>query len=141
MSMNSDFTIAVHSLVYLAYLPGHMASSETIAHNVATNPARIRKVMSTLRKVGFVKTKEGTHGGYLLGCDPEDITLADVYHTVSYGNLQPNWCTGDPSDTCPISSNTQVVMDHIFNKAEDCYESFLHQFTVASVLDKIKSHS
>lgn len=139
--MNSDFTIAVHSLVYLANLPEYMASSEAIAHNVATNPARIRKVMSVLRKKGFVKTKEGMRGGYLLSCDPENITLADVYHTVSYGTLQPNWCTGDPDDTCPISSNTQVVMDHIFNKAEDYYELYLNQFTVASVLDKIKTHS
>lgn len=139
--MNSDFTIAVHSLVYLANLPEHMASSEAIAHNVTTNPARIRKVMSTLRKKGMVRTKEGTRGGYLLSCDPKNITLADVYHTVSYGTLQPNWCTGDPDDTCPISSNTQVVMDHIFNKAEDCYELYLSQFTVASVLDKIKTYS
>ncbi|MDF2719721.1 MAG: hypothetical protein K0R28_6646, partial [Paenibacillus sp.] len=29
--MNSEFTVAVHSLVFLAYLPDHMASSELIA--------------------------------------------------------------------------------------------------------------
>ncbi|OLN22538.1 transcriptional regulator [Domibacillus antri] len=137
--MKSEFTIAVHSLVYLAYLPGHMASSEAIAHNVATNPARIRKVMSALRKEGLVRTKEGTRGGYMLGCDPTDITLADVYHAVSYGTLQPNWCTGVPDHSCPVSSNTQVVMDRIFSAAEDHYEAFLRQFTVASVLDNIKS--
>ena len=51
--MNSDFTIAVHSLVYLAYLPDHMASSESIAENVCTNPARIRKDDQLLKKKGI----------------------------------------------------------------------------------------
>ncbi|MET1029765.1 Rrf2 family transcriptional regulator [Domibacillus tundrae] len=137
--MNSNFTIAVHSLVYLAYLPGHMASSEAIAHNVATNPARIRKVMSMLRNSGFVKTKEGIRGGYMLGEDPEKITLGHVYEAISRGELQPTWQTGDPEQGCPVSSNTQGVMDYIFKEAEDTYASFLYQFTVASVLQKIKA--
>lgn len=94
--MNSDFTIAVHSLVYLAYLPDHMASSESIAENVCTNSARIRKMMSCLRNNGFVKTKEGVGGGYILDCNPQEISLADIYIAVSHGTLKPNWCTGDP---------------------------------------------
>lgn len=57
--MNSEFTIAVHSLVFLANLPDHMATSEEIATNVSTHSARIRKVMGFLRKAGYVTTKEG----------------------------------------------------------------------------------
>lgn len=139
--MNSNFTIAVHSLVYLAYLPGHMASSEAIALNVATNPVRIRKVMSALRYEGLVKTKEGVRGGYMLGEDPGKITLGHVYEAISRGALQPDWQTGDPKCECPVSSNTQSVMDLIFKEAEDSYASFLHQFTVASVLLQIKADS
>lgn len=138
--MNSDFTIAVHSLVFLAYLPGHRASSEAIAHNVATNPARIRKVMSALRKEGYVKTKEGTRGGYMLGMMPDQIALGHVYDAISKGALQPNWQTGDPEHICPVASNTQGVMDYIFKEAEGAYTAFLNQFTVADVLHKIKAN-
>jgi Rrf2 family protein len=136
--VNSEFTIAVHSLVFLAYLPDHMASSELIAKNVSTNPARIRKVMSCLRKNGFVKTKEGIGGGYILDCNPQEVTLAQIYRAVSYGTLKPHWCTGDPDQTCPVSSNTQVVMDQIFNEAEVYFEKYLDQITISSVLEKIK---
>ncbi|WP_141432713.1 Rrf2 family transcriptional regulator [Bacillus sp. 03113] len=136
--MNSDFTIAVHSLVYLAYIPDHMASSEMIAANVSTNPARIRKMMSCLRKKGFVKTKEGIGGGYILDCNPQEVTLAQIYRVVSPGKLKPNWCTGDPDQACPISSNTQVVMDQIFNEAEVYFEQYLEKITIHSVLEKIK---
>lgn len=136
--MNSEFTIAVHSLVFLAHLPGHMASSELIATNVATNPARIRKIMGCLRKKGFVKTKEGVGGGYILDCDPQEVTLAQIYRTVSSKMLQPHWCTGNPEETCPISSNTQEVMNQIFNEAEIYFEKYLDQITIHSVLQKIK---
>jgi Rrf2 family protein len=136
--MKSEFTIAVHSLVFLAYLPDHMASSETISKNVSTNPARIRKIMSCLRKHGFVKTKEGIGGGYILNCNPEEVTLAQVYRIISYGTLKPHWCSGDPEQTCMISSNIQVVMDGIFNEAEVYFEAYLDQITISSVLEKIR---
>jgi DNA-binding IscR family transcriptional regulator len=42
--MNSEFVIAVHSLVLLAYRPDGMATSDEIAANVCTHPARVRKV-------------------------------------------------------------------------------------------------
>ncbi|WP_078414701.1 RrF2 family transcriptional regulator [Priestia abyssalis] len=136
--MNSEFTIAVHSLVFLAYVPDHMASSELIAKNVSTNPARIRKIMSSLRKKGFVKTKEGIGGGYILDCHPQETTLAQIYRAVACGTFKPNWCTGDPEENCPVSSNTQVVMDQIFNEAEEYFEKYLEKITIHSVLEKIK---
>ncbi|WP_057913550.1 RrF2 family transcriptional regulator [Peribacillus muralis] len=136
--MNSDFTIAVHSLVYLAYLPDRMASSESIAENVCTNSARIRKMMSSLRNKGYVKTKEGVGGGYILVCNPEEVTLADIYITVSHGTLKPNWCTGDPDRKCVISSNTQLVMDQILDEAELYFEKYLENITLSAFLEKIK---
>ena len=58
--MNSEFTIAVHSLVLLAHLPDHMATSEEIAANVSTHSARIRKVMGFLAKSRLC-VNEGRH--------------------------------------------------------------------------------
>ncbi|WP_411503819.1 RrF2 family transcriptional regulator [Brevibacillus centrosporus] len=136
--MNSEFTIAVHSLALLANLPDHMASSEHIAKNVCTNPARIRKIMSILRKHGFVRTKEGIGGGYILDRDPRELNLAQIYETISSGTLKPHWCTGDPEDACVVSSKMHCVMDQIFNQAEFHYKKYLEQITIQSVLDQIK---
>ncbi|WP_026693961.1 RrF2 family transcriptional regulator [Peribacillus kribbensis] len=135
--MNSEYTIAVHSLLYLAYLPDHMASSEEIARNVCTNPARIRKVMSCLRKHGMVNTREGVGGGYILNGLPAEISLGRIYHSVSYGTLKPNWCSGDPLETCPVSSHTQEVMDEILSEAEKHYEEYLTTISLQNVLEKI----
>ncbi|TNJ64607.1 Rrf2 family transcriptional regulator [Paenibacillus hemerocallicola] len=136
--MNSEFTVAVHSLVFLAYLPEHMASSETIARNVSTNPTRIRKIMSFLREQGFVKTKEGVGGGYMLNCDPQKVTLAQIYRAMACGALKPNWNSGDPGQDCLVASNMQSVMDHIFREAEVQYRRCLEQTTICDVLEQVK---
>jgi Rrf2 family protein len=136
--VNSEFTIAVHSLVFLAYLPDHMASSQLIAKNVATNPARIRKIMSCLRNSKLIKTKEGIGGGYILHGDPTEITLGQIYRSVSCGTIKPNWCSGDPDETCVVSSNIQVVMDGMFEEADQYLSEYLDKISIASILTKIK---
>ncbi|ASJ52587.1 transcriptional regulator [Brevibacillus formosus] len=136
--MNSEFTIAVHSLALLAHIPEHMASSELIAKNVCTNPARIRKIMSILRKNGFVKTKEGIGGGYILACDPNEVTLAEIYRSISNGTLKPHWCSGDPQEACQVSANMHGVMDQIFTEAEMYFTKYLEQITIRTVLDKVR---
>lgn len=135
--MNSEFSIAVHSMVLLAHRSDHMATSEMIANNVCTHPARVRKVMSLLKKHGFVNTKEGTGGGYILSCDPGETTLAQIYRAVSAGTLKPAWCSGDPETGCMIASNVQQVMDGMFHEAETHLEIYWQKWTVSSVLQEI----
>ncbi|WP_078429391.1 RrF2 family transcriptional regulator [Alkalihalobacterium alkalinitrilicum] len=136
--MNSEFTIAVHSLVFLAHLPDHMASSQMIADNVSTNPARIRKIMSCLRNNGFVQTKEGMGGGYILLRDPNEITLGQIYRSVSCGTIKPNWCSGDPEEECVVASKIQVVMDDVFEETDQHLTAYLDRISIASILKKIK---
>ena len=54
--MTSEFTVAVHGLVFLAHKKT-VFSSQALAKNVCTNPARIRKVMSKLKNAHLVETK------------------------------------------------------------------------------------
>ncbi|MDF2721075.1 MAG: transcriptional regulator [Paenibacillus sp.] len=135
--MNSEFTIAVHSLILLAYLPEHRASSDTIACNVSTNPARIRKIMGLLREHGLVTTKEGIGGGYLLSCDPAKTTLARIFRAVSCEALQSQWNSGDPQHSCLVAANMHKVMSGIFRDAAACYVQHLEQLTIQSVLDQM----
>jgi len=93
--VNSEFTIAVHSLVLLAFRPDRMATSDMIAHNVNTHPSRVRKVMSCLRKQGYIVTIEGIGCGYLLNCNPEDVTQAALYRRTSFGLMKLSWWFGE----------------------------------------------
>ena len=49
--MTSEFGMAVHALTFLNH-KGEMVSSEVLAENICTNPARVRKVMAKLKRAG-----------------------------------------------------------------------------------------
>ena len=75
--MTGEYTIAVHALVYLNHM-GTMLSSEKMASNICTNPARVRKVLAKLKRAGLVETREGSEGGYRFQKDPDQVTLRQV---------------------------------------------------------------
>jgi Rrf2 family protein len=135
--MNSEFIIAVHSLVLLAHRPDGMASSEEIATNVCTNPVRVRKVMSCLRKNGFVDTREGSGGGYRLSRGPGEVTLADVYRALAAGSLAPSWCSGDPASDCLVGSNMGEVMNAVFCSADQHLETYFESITIGQMLSRL----
>lgn len=137
--MNSEFVIAVHGLTLLAHRPDGMASSDEIATNVCTNPARVRKVMSCLRKNGFVDTREGAGGGYKLIAKPEEITLASVYRALAAGSLAPSWCSGDPQMDCIVGSNMRDVMNAVFCGADQQLEAYFESITIAQMLSQVEA--
>jgi DNA-binding IscR family transcriptional regulator len=62
--MNSDFTLAIHSLSYLALQSDRMSTAsqlrvncEAISESAGVHPVRIRKVLSLLKKHGIIKSK------------------------------------------------------------------------------------
>lgn len=94
--MTSEFTIAVHALVFLNH-KGTVFSSEGLAANVCTNAARIRKVMAKLKKADLVKTKEGVDGGYLFHRDSRDVNLSMVAEALDTPFVAASWKSGNPA--------------------------------------------
>ncbi|WP_199615131.1 RrF2 family transcriptional regulator [Paenibacillus alkalitolerans] len=137
--MNSEFTIAVHSLVFLAYRPDRMATSEMIALNVNTHPSRVRKIMSCLRKQGFVRTKEGIGGGFIFNRSPDQVTLAEIYRATSIGSIKPAWCSGNEDEDCMVACNMAEVMDQVFSEAEQQLIAYFERITVADVLRRVQT--
>ncbi|HOF93938.1 MAG TPA: Rrf2 family transcriptional regulator [Clostridia bacterium] len=110
--MLSEFSIAVHALVYLNRM--RTASSEQIAKNVCTNPARIRKVMTKLCAFGLVGAKQGQKGGYFMVLQPECITLDLVADAIGFDPIVQSWRSGDLDLDCVIASGMAQVMDALY---------------------------
>ncbi|WP_154985246.1 Rrf2 family transcriptional regulator [Paenibacillus xylanexedens] len=136
--MNSEFTIAVHCLVFLSMRSECMANSEDLSQSVGTHPARVRKVLSVLRKHGYLTTKEGAHGGYLLSRPSEEIKLGEVYRLVAGGSLGPSWCSGESGSPCKVSSNMQGVMGAIYDGGEEALSAYFDRISILDVMQSIE---
>ena len=92
--MNSDFCVAVHALVYLNRR-GCVLSSEELARNICTNPARVRKVLARMKKDGLVETKEGSSGGgYRFAKGAGEVSLAQVARALEVRFVSTSWHSG-----------------------------------------------
>jgi Rrf2 family protein len=133
--MNSDFTLAIHSLTFLALQPDRMSTSELISESAGVHPVRIRKVLSLLKKHGFIKSKEGTGGGFIFAIDLSEVNLWDIYTLTSEGALQPK-CP-DSNEQCIVGANMQRVLFGIFLGAEEHLGQFLKKYSLKEVVDLI----
>lgn len=133
--MNSDFTLAIHSLTYLALKTDRMSTSDAISESAGVHPVRIRKVLSLLKKQGFIASKEGTGGGFIFARDLSEINLWDIYKITSEGALQPK-CTAS-NERCVVGANMKKVLFHIFLGAEEQLGDYLKDYTIRDIVELI----
>lgn len=131
--MNSEFIMAVHCMLFLFTCGDSVTNSEQIACSVSTNPARVRKVLASLRKQNYVSTKEGAGGGYQLSVSLEEVTLGDLYRLFARGSLQRGWCSGSEKSPCLVSSNIHSVMELILSGGEERLEAYFGEIKLSEV--------
>lgn len=134
--MTSEFTIAIHAIVYLSHRK-KILSSDLLAENVCTNPARVRKVMGKLKKAGIVATKEGLEGGYLMERQASSVTLREVGEALEVEFVSASWKSGDHNRPCLISSGMGGVMDGIYEELNELCKQRLHDITIEEIGNQI----
>lgn len=134
--MHSEFVIAIHSLVLLAYTPDRLRTSDNIANSIVIHPVRVRKVLSVLRKHGYIASKEGAKGGFYLSRVPDAIHLDELYALFTDGSVMPKWPELNPK--CPIGGHIETAMEGIFEAGEQELKRHFHQYTIADVLELVQ---
>ena len=134
--MTSEFAIAVHALVYLNH-KGETVSSEALAENICTNPARVRKVMAKLKKAGLVATQEGVDGGYHFIKAPAEVTLRRIDEAVDVRLVSACWKPGDREKACLVASGMGDIMDDIYSDLDELCRRRLGEITIADIDRKI----
>ncbi len=134
--MTSDFSIAVHALVYLNHRQSSV-SSEELAENVCTHPVRIRKVLSKLRLAGFIATKEGMRGGYTFICAAETVTLAQIAAALQENPVCVKYRTGDIDMDCAVASGMAAIMDDVYGKMNEACVKYLTTVTIDQIDQRI----
>ena len=134
--MTSEFGVAVHALVFLCHKK-ETASSEQLAENICTNPARVRKVMGKLKKAGILSTKEGADGGYRLTVPADGITLCQVGKAVDAHFVSARWHSGDTDMPCLVASGMAGLMDELYGQLDNLCKNHLESITISKIAHRL----
>ena len=132
MSINSQFSVSVHILTYLAKFPATPVSSAMIAESVGTNPALIRKLMGRLTLAKLIKVERGREGGASLNLAPKKITLRRGYLSVMNDPLHRIHSNGNPR--CPVGKKSYLILTAEFGKIEQKYLKALDGQTIEGLV-------
>lgn len=134
--MTAEFIVAVHAIVFLNH-KGCCVSSEEIAENICTNPARVRKVLARLKKAGLVGSKGGIEGGYYFTGKAAEVSLNDVFDAVGADIVNVKWRSGSQDIDCLIACGMAGIMDDVFRQLNDSCAETLSKITIAGIDNKL----
>ncbi len=136
MKTNTRFAVAIHILTLLTQNREEPVTSKFIAGSVNTNPVVIRRVLGALRRARLVTSQGGNGGGWRLICDPETITLRDVYRAVEDEGLFPLHHR-PPNPDCLVGRHIQQALTERFAAASEALKDELARTTVADMLREV----
>lgn len=94
------------------------------------------QLLTTLRKVGFVKSRRGPNGGYTLAVEPSDLNLGMVIHALE-GPMTPIDCL-DGSLECNLAGH--CAQQDIWRKVEAVTTDFLYATKLIDIVDVQRQH-
>lgn len=139
MAANSQFSMAVHILTLLAASGDENVKSDDIADSVNTNPVVIRRLLSQMNNAGLVASQTGAFGGTRLARAPEEISLCEIYKSVSCGEVFALHGRS-PNQDCPVGRNIEAVLCRLQKEIDKAVGDKLGQYTLANIIENV-SHN
>ena len=141
MKIASRFTIAIHSMLCIAYYSSkYKVTSSFIASSVNVNPVVIRRILGQLKEAGLIHIEPGI-GGSSLAKSTESISLLDIFQAVDcIGDTLFNFHT-NPCQECVVGKNIHTILDGILYELTTSFETHLSQITLSSLEKKLSAYS
>jgi len=119
-----------------------------LASNTTGDPLPIRKISKVqnissdyaaqliqfLRARGLVKTREGRHGGCILGKSPDKIKLSDVFLAFNESYFTVECC----DNTTLCNGISDCFLKYIFCKASQNYKEVFDSYTLKDLIEEEK---
>ena len=91
LKLSEAASLALHTMVYLAGLPGKHVSAREIAGDMNVSEAHLSKVLQRLAREGLVDSVRGPKGGFSIGSRYADVSLLDIYESIE-GPMHDKHC-------------------------------------------------
>ena len=140
MRVSTQFTVAVHALLMIAYFKDIRVTSEMVAASVGNNPVIIRNIYGKLKRAGILSIQRGT-GATALTKPADKITLWDVYQAVETDAVDEMFKFSDTlSGSCPIGSSIRELLLVHLQEAVNLLKDSLSKTTIEELRFEIETH-
>ena len=118
----------------------HYSKESVTIHEIAQRidaPVKfLEQVLLDLKKGGFVESRRGNVGGYLLAKPPENITVGDVVRFID-GPIEPISCTREGYAAC--NDITKCVFKQMWQQVADVTSDIIDKVTFEDLAAKVSS--
>jgi len=104
-----------------------------IAAAQAIPPRFLELIFGELRQVGYVASRRGANGGYMLSGSPAGLSVGEVIRFVD-GPLAPVRCLNDVEDECPLHGRCAFM--GLWQRAADAVADVYDSTTLQDLLDE-----
>lgn len=109
---------------------GQRCTSGELAAGLGANPSFVRKLLVPLNRDGIVASSLGKNGGVRLGRPADQITLRDVYRSITE-DKRIMAARPDVPHLCFVSANMGRFFETLASEAEDAVLGVLSRRTIA----------
>ncbi len=136
-SLSNKCQYAIRAIYELALRKGDGSPTPVseIAQVQKIPPRFLELILGQLKQAGFVESRRGVQGGYLLVSDPAHVTVGQIIREIE-GSTVPVECIASDGDTpCPLGQDCpfQDLWRQAHQAVSDVYDS-------KSFADLIESH-
>lgn len=140
MRVSTQFTIAVHALLMIAYFPDIRVTSKMVAESVGNNPVIIRNIYGKLKQADILSIQRGT-GVTALTKPANEITLWDIYKAVETDAVDEMFKFPDTlSGVCPVGSSIRELLLIHLQEAVNSLKDVLSKTTIEELRFEIEAH-
>lgn len=108
MKVSSKGEYALRALILLGNHKGKVLGIQEISEKTLVSIHYLEQILLQLKKLGYVVSKRGAKGGYLLQKEPEDINIGEVIRELE-GPLSPMSCASITKyEPCALEGGCQL---------------------------------
>jgi len=104
LEMSEATALGLHAMAIIAK-SDEMVSAESLAQSLRASRAHLSKVLKTLSDAGFLTSKRGPSGGYMLAQPAASISLLRIYEALQ-GSIRLDGCLFDK----PICDQVHCIL-------------------------------
>ena len=135
MTLSQKCLYAVRAIFELARQYGEGATRlQQIAEVQAIPSQFLELILRQHRQGGFVKSKRGIHGGYLLAMQPAELSIGEIIAFID-GEMSPVRCiTDEKTPECPLYGDCAFM--NLWTRARDAIEEIYGETSFQDLVDE-----